>query len=116
MGVEYAFFIISFVGGLIAMQYSDKGPLSIRILGEICWAGGFIPLVDTIFKLIGSNDSILTLKQPKNGLSVLIFTLGIILLWPKPSDGWIAQIAGPLLEGALIYWIHRFLFIEADDA
>ena len=24
--------------------------------------------------------------------------------------------AVPLLEGALIYWIHRFLFIAADDS
>lgn len=116
MCVEYTFFVGSFVGGLVAMQYSEKGPLSTRILGEMCWAGGFIPLVSTLFNLLGSSDSILTLKQPKNGLSVLIFTLGVILLWPEPSDGWLAQVAGPLLEGALIYWIHRFLFIAADDS
>ena len=100
----------------MAIHLSDKGPMSRRILGEMLFVGGFIPLVSTLFNLIGSGDSILTIKQPKNGLSFLIFTLGIILQWPKPDDGWVAAIAVPLLEGALIYWIHRFLFIAADDA
>ena len=115
MVTQYALFAILFTLGMVGTHFSDAGPLSTRILGAILFVGGLIPIVTTLSDALVAEESLLTLKQPKNGLSCLIFVLGMLLLWPAPDDGWLAAFGVPLLEGAVIHIIYRCLFIDEDE-
>ena len=83
-----------------------------NVIGGMLLVGGFIPLTGTLFQLVASTDKVKIIKQPKNGLSLLLLLLGIFLQWPKPEDGWNGAFGTPLLEGAIIYFIQTLLFIK----
>jgi len=56
MIIEYSFFVLLLVGGSLALNFSDKGPLTNLILGEILFVSGFINIVTTICDIIANDE------------------------------------------------------------
>jgi hypothetical protein len=84
------FFVLVFLLGALGLQTSKVGPLSHKLMGEIFFAGGFIPLVMTLQGFItemfeGVKGDLL--YNPNVGMSFLFLVLGICLLIPRPDDG-----------------------------
>ena len=118
---QVIFFIFSLVIGLVLTHYSDKGPLSQTIAGEVCFGGGWIPLVGTVLTFM-ETKKIDEIKTRANGLALILVIFSLILFAglskknQEGFDGWLATFGLPLLESAVIYMVQKFLFIEEGDA
>lgn len=92
------------------------------VAGEVCFGGGWIPLLGTFLTLIETKD-IKSILNANNGLSVILLIFASILFASRPDvkaedesfDGWMATFGLPIMEWAVIYMVQRMLFIKEGD-